>query len=255
MTFDPYYIEVDGKTLGDYACMIEELRGTRSMAARRGGRHAAAYRHGTRPGAPLYFGEKHLPLAITVFDTDESHAENHPAGPIGHLQHNTDELWAIFGKRGLIDFRQQIPTTDGTVELQGDAEVRRQIEIDGGEGAWSMLVELAFPYPFLHELPLIQRAASTTHSFTTGGTAPIADMVFTFSGAGTLTWGSQQIGVTEAAVVNVGKREVYVGGQLKMSALSPSANTPENWMEWPAQTAISLSSTVAVAIDYYNARH
>lgn len=254
MNFDPYSISVDGKVLGDYACMIERLRGTRQVASRRSRSNGAAYRHGRRP-TNAYFDEKILSLEITVFPTDESHEVNHPAGPIGHLQHNTDELFAIFGKRGLIDFRQLIPTEDGPVECQGWAEVRRAIDVDGDEGAWSMIVELVFPYPFLHELPQIHRPSATSHSFTTGGTAPIADMVFTFDGAGTLTWGDVEIGVKEAAVVDVGKREVYVGGELKMSALSVTAATPENWMEWPPRTEINLSSDVGVAIDYYNARH
>jgi len=255
-TFDPYYIKVDNKVLGDYACMIEEVRGTRVLAPRRGRRPSAAYRHGTVANTPLYFGEKTLTLAISVFDTDDSHEQNHPAGPIGHLQHNTDDLWAIFGKRGLIDFRQLMPTEGGgTVELQGYCEVRRQVEVENFGGAWRMIVELVFPYPFLHELPKITRPAATSHSFTTGGTAPIADMVFTFSGAGKVTWGSWELGVKEAATVDVGKREVYVSNQLKMSALDTSLNMMENWMEWLAKTAISLSSTVAVGVEYYNARH
>lgn len=259
--FDPYSISVDGKTIGDYACMIERLRGTRVMAQRRGSRQTAAYRHGRRPNTP-YFDEKVLPLAITVFPTDASHEVNHPSGPIGHLQGNVDDLWSIFGKRGMIDFRQKIPTSDGgeppsevVVECQGYAQVDRRIEIDGDEGAWSMLVELVFPYPFLHELPKITLSAATQHVFTTGGTAPIADMVFTFSGAGTVTYGDYEIGVTEAAVVDVGKREAYVGGELAMDVLNLDVDTPENWMEWPARTEITLNSTVNVAVEYYNARH
>jgi hypothetical protein len=54
--------------------------------------------------------------------------------------------------------------------------------------------------------------------------------------------------------VDVGQRKVFQGGELAMDLIRLS-KAMDNWMEWPPQTAITLSSDVNVAVDYYNARH
>lgn len=256
---DPWRLTVDGVSLGTYAHMIQVVRGIDVLADRVRTPASVAYRHGTPMTADWYFAEKTMPLTITVAPWDDDGDATHTVGDEGHFRDNLDVLMRLFGKRSLLDVRRLVPTeeSDEQMELQAYATVGRQVIVDGGPAHRVFQLDLILPYPFWHELPQITRGASTSHSFTTGGTAPISDMVLTLSGDGTVTdnqGASFTIdGSAGAAVVDVGAREVTEGGPLAMALFDNTGR--DNWMEWPAETAITISSTVAVAVAYHNARH
>lgn len=267
-TIDPWALTADGLSFGTFAHSIEVVRGMESLPARRGRSQQAYARHGDVPSFNSYFSAKTLPLLITIGRWDDDGVDGltgHAGGQLGQLRDNWDQMATILGKRhGFIDLRRFIPQEPVdpedpvvTLELQGDAVVNRPVVVSGSVGVWKALVEFVLPYPFWHELPEVERAAATSHSFTTGGTAPINDMVFTFSGDGTLSYGAVDItveGSSGAVTVDVGQRKAFQGGNVDMSVLRLE-DAADNWMEWPAQTAISLTSTVSVAVDYFNARH
>lgn len=260
MTINPYYLSADGLVIGTYASTIEVIRGLRGIGGKRRQPVYAASRDGSVPSGELYAEEKRLPLQITIGPWDEDAASDHPDGPIGHLQENLDALETIFGKSGLIDLRQIVPHRDGDIEIQAWGLVDKAVVVSGDPGRWSMLVELILQWPYWHELPQVTRASATSHSFTTGGTAPIADMVATFAGDGILTYAAggsilEIAGSSGAVVVDVGRRTVTQGGVPARGLLRLGDGTPAHWMRWPAQTAIAVTSTVGVALAYQNARH
>lgn len=256
---DPWRLTADSLSFGTFAHSIEVVRGMESVAARRGRSQQAYARHGDIPSYNSFFQAKRLPLLITIGSWDEDGAIDHPSGLFGELRDNWEAMATVLSKRhGFIDLRRFIPDASGDpIELQANATVHRMVEVTGSPALWKVLVEFVLPYPFWHELPEIERGSATSHSFTTGGTAPINDMVLTFAGDGTLSYGDIDItveGSSGAVTVDVGQRKAFVGGDLDMSVLRlPDA--AENWMEWPAQTAITLTSSVGVAVDYFNARH
>lgn len=256
---DPWRFTIDGVSLGTFAHMIQVVRGVDVLPGRLRTPIFVAYRHGTALTADWYFDEKTLPLLITAAPWDDDGDSTHAVGDEGHLRDNLDVLMRLFGKRSLLDVRRLVPTeeSDEEMELQAYATVGRQVIVDGTPVHRQFFVDLILPYPFWHELPIINRGASTSHSFTTGGTAPIADMILTLSGDGTVSdnqGGSFIIdGSAGAVVVDMGAREVSEGGQLAMALFDNAGR--DNWMEWPANTAITITSTVSVAVAYYNARH
>lgn len=258
---NPFYLSADGHVISTYADSIEIIRGLKTFPAKRRQVLYAANRHGSLVAPHLYRAENHLQIQITLLPVTADNVTNHPHGGVGHLQENLDFLFAIFDKSTPIDLRQRIPTRDvsGLLELQASALVDSVVTVEGNAGVWRMLVDLVLQYPWWHELPLIPRGSASSHSFTTGGTAPIADMVLTFAGNGTLTYaaGSSVLEIadgTGAVIVDVGRRLVTQAGLPARGLLRLGASTPAHWMEWPANTAISLTSTVGVAVDYYNAR-
>lgn len=260
---NPYHITVDGLSLGTYAHMIQVVRGIDVLPDRRGQGQQVAYKHGTRLTADDYFDEKTLSLLITVSPWDADGSQSHTDPYQGHLRDNLDELLTIFGKRSLIDVRRFVPVEeespgDGLLELQAWAKVRRGSVIDGGVNQRETRIDLILPYPFWHELPQVTRAQATSHTIQVGGTAPVADMVFTLAGDGTVSddlGNSITIeGSSGPVTVDVGASEVYEGGELKMSLFDLEGGR-DNWFEWPAQTEVEVSSTVNVAVSYYNARH
>jgi len=257
---DPYYLSVDGVVLGTYAHMIEVYRGLDTLAPVRRSPLLAADRHGSVPSFDPEYDEATLPIVITIAPWDADGAVTHAEGMQGHVQDNTDTLKRVFGKRSALDVRRFMPAIGGgTVELQAYAARGRQVIVDGENFKRMFGVDLILPYPFWHELPLISRASNTAHVINVGGTAPVADMVLTFAGDGTLTDDlGHEITITGSAgavTVDVGAREAYEGGSLAMNRLSLGAGSDGHWMEWPAQTTVTVSSTVGVAVDYYNARH
>lgn len=259
---NPYHLTVDGLSLGTYAHQIEVVRGIDVLPDRRYGPSQIAFRHGTSPTADWYFESKVLPLLITVSPWDDDGDQNHTAGMQGHLRDNLDELMTIFGKRSMIDVRRFVPAEespgDDLIELQAWATVGKGTIIDGGVDQRQFRIDLILPYPMWHELPEIELAADTSHTLDIGGTAPVADMVFEVSGDGTV---SDDLGHSftidgsaSAVTVDVGKREAYEGGNLKMSVFSLDGGA-DNWFEWPAQSTVNVTSDVSVAISYFNARH
>lgn len=252
---DPYPLSLDGLVIGDGRYLAQRTRGINSVAPRRGNPVEVGWRHGSWNGDEPYFAEKVLSLEITIFDTDTDLATNHSHGAFGHLEANKQDLFAVLGKRGLIDVRRPLPVDGGgTVELQSFARARNQIDIDEGEAfTWTTIVDLVMAWPFWHELPQISRAAHGL--FPIGGTAPVADMVFTFPGAGSVTDNTtgEVLAVSEAAIVDVGAREVTVGGNLKMSALSQPPS--DRWMEWPAGSIVDLTGVGTPTVDFYTSHH
>ena len=184
---DVYAVTVDGFRIGDFAAMVEEFTGLVGVAGKRGTSPTALSRHGAVPTGRTWSAPRTRTLGITLFDTDANGDRDHPYGNVGQWQANLDDLQAIYGKHGLIDYRRTILTAAGPVECQGWAKVLRTIDPTGSPSATRMAVQLEFDWPWLHELPKVTLAADTSHAIATGGTAPIADMVFTFSGDGTLT--------------------------------------------------------------------
>jgi hypothetical protein len=262
MILDDYYYQIEDLELADGRFLVEELPGD-GIAQRRVSPVYIGYRHGTWDGSDPFFAEKTLGLNITVFGTDADGEVTHPAGAIGHLEQNWSALKAALGKRGRIDVRKFIPGGDesgesGVIELQNYARVRRQVVAVGNSSVWRVFVELVFPWPFWRELPAITLTAAASHEIETGE-APIADMVFTFAGDGVLTSDTGHVieidGSGGAVVVDVGKREVSEGGNLAMGLIRLGGTKPHEWMEWPANSSVSLSSTVNVGVSYYLARH
>lgn len=248
---NPYHLTVDGLSLGTYAHMIEQVRGIDVLADRRRSPAQVAYRHGTTPTADWYFDEKVLPLLITVSPWDEDGVS--ALEMQGHLRDNLDELLTIFGKRSLLDVRRFVPIDEGSggddlLELQAWATVGRGSVIDGGVNQRQFRIDLILPYPFWHELPQITGATGT---FTTGGTAPIADMILTVAGGAVSDGLGHSFTTVGAGIVDVGKREFYQSGILSMANFSLDGGE-DNWMEWPAQTEVDLSGATAA---YFNARH
>lgn len=255
---DEYAVTVDGFRIGDYAAMVEEFTGLVGVAAWRGTAQSALARHGAIPRGRTWSAPRTRTLGITLFDTNKDGDRNHPYGSVGQWQANVDDLLAIFGKQGLIDYKRTILTATGPVVCQGSARVLRTIDPTGSTSATRMAVQLEFDWPWLHELPKVTLAADTSHTIATGGTAPIADMVFTFTGDGTLTDNQGHTitvtGSTGPVTVDVGKREVRSGGQLALGLLG-TTGLKEWWCEWPARTNVTLSSDVAVGVEFHRARH
>lgn len=264
-TIDPWTISADGLSFGTFAHSIEVVRGIESVPARRGRSQEAYARHGDIAAFDSYYAAKTVTLLVKIGPWDDDGVSNqHAAGNFGQLRENWEQMAVVLGKRhDFIDLQRIVPADSGdsgeTVTLQADAVVHRSVEVTGSPVLWQALVEFILPYPMWHENPQVQRSAATSHQIMVGGTAPVADMVFVFSGDGTVTWTETgyAIGVsgsTGAVTVDVGKRKATQGGNVDMSVLR-LADAPDNWMEWPAQTEVNLSSTVNVAVNYYNARH
>jgi hypothetical protein len=260
VNIDPYRFTIDGVSLGTYAHMIEVVRGLDVLAGRVRNAATVAFRHGTIPTADWYFDEKVLPLVITVAPWDADGDLTHGVGDQGHLRDNLDELLHLFGKRSLLDVRRLVPSeeSDELLELQAYATVGKTVLVDGGPVHRQFAVDLILPYPFWHELPVVELAEDTSHTFTTGGTAPVADMVYVLAGDGTVSddLGHEFTisGSSGPVTVDVGAREVYEGGLLAMSLFDLDGGR-DNWVEWPARTEVEVTSTVAVAVSYFNARH
>lgn len=258
---NPHYLSADGHVMATYADSIEIIRGLKVLTGKRRELVYAANRHGSVPVSHLYREENRLTIQITILPVDADDDVDHPHGGVGHLQENLDALFAIFDKSTAIDLRQWIPTrVVGGLELQASGFVESVVTVEGNAGVWRMLVELVLQYPWWHELPVLSAAsAAGVLNITTGGTAPVADMVLTFASDGTLTWAAggsilQILGATGAVIVDVGKRTVTQGGLPARGLLRLGAGTPAHWLEWPAQTAIAMTTTVGVTASYYNAR-
>jgi hypothetical protein len=261
MTFENRTFQLDDMLVAPPRFIIGRVRGTAAIPGLRDTDQHVAFRHGVWDDDDPYVDGRTLALRIEVHSVDEYGERTESA--YWHLRDNWEDLAAVAGKRGLIDVRQYIPSVESgeSIELQGFARRRSQVELDGDAAVWVLDLELKFAYPWWHELPLVELASDTSHAIDTGGSAPIADMVFTFAGDGTLTDDlnlGHEIGIAGSSglvTVDVGKREVYEGGELAMGLLRLGDGSPENWMEWPARTTINLTADVAVAVDYYVARH
>jgi len=261
MNYADHTFALDSLDLDGTRYLVEKVRGTAAVAARRHSGQRIAFRHGTWDEDDPYTDEKILNLRISIHAVDEYGEQ--PYSPYHHLRENFEDLAAVLGKRGRIDVRQYLPedpdeSGSDPIELQNYARVRRQLEIGGDALVWYMDIELVFAYPYWHELPQISLASDTSHVIETGGSAPIADMVLTFAGDGTLSDDQGHeisiSGSSGAATVDVGAREVTEGGSLAMSLLDLGSGTPEYWMEWPTRTTVNLTSDVGVAVDYFRAR-
>lgn len=255
---DAKAVTVDGYRIGDYAAMVEEFTGLVGVAGGRGDDQSSLFRHGAVPSGPEWAAARTRTLGITLFDTDKDGLAASAYGSLGEWQENLDDLIAIFGKRGLVDYRRTILTASGPVTVQGYGKVRNPPPFTGTPAATKLVIPLVFEWPFLHELPAVSLSAATAHSFNTGGNAPVADMVLTFAGDGTLT---DNLGHTIAisgssgpVVVDVGKRTVTEAGVPAMARLV-TTSLKAWWMEWPARTDVTLSSDVGVAVEFYRARH
>lgn len=259
---NPFYLKLDGLTVATFSHQVESLTGLRTIPPRRRRPRYVAGRHGSVVSESP-FDELRLPIDVSLWPYDEDGAEVSVFGLVGQLQANWDELVAVITKRGTVDVRQVIPVQDpeesgvAALELQADGLFDKTTMATASKSKWTLATSLVLPWPFWHELPKVTRAEATSHSFTTEGTAPIANMVFTFSGDGTLTYSQtgHKIGVegsSGAVTVDVRNRKVFQGGELAMGLLRLDA--PDYWMEWPAQSAVTLSSTVPVAVEYHNAR-
>lgn len=269
---NPFYLEADGHVIGTYADTIQVIRGLRVMPGKRRRPLHAASRHGTIPVTHLYRDENRLSIQITIKPWNADGEVDHPDGAIGHLQENLDSLFAIFDKSTPIDLHQWIPFRgdEGSggpdLELQAWAIVDKVVTVEGDSGEWRMLVELILQWPWWHELPVItETSVGGLLDLETGGTAPVADMIFTFSGDGVLTWddGSateqgpsilEIAGSTGPVVVDVGRRLVTQAGAPARGLLRLGEGTPAHWMEWPAQSSINMTTTVGVSVSFYNAR-
>lgn len=263
MNLSPWQIRADGTVLATFASAVETSDNLDDLPERRFEPMRIANRHGIWiPEDGGFFDYRTIPLLIWVSGTDVDGQITHPNGAMGHLRKNLDDLQAILGKRGYITLQRDIASrTNGsplTLTLEAQALVVSRITSRDRNGvARALAVECLLPWPFWHELPQISRPAATSHSFTTAGTLPVANQVLVFSGDGTLTDNHGAsipiLGSSGAVTVDVRKGEVYQGGVLAMHLLNP-APALEHWMEWPARTAVTLTSTVNVAVTYYHAR-
>lgn len=255
----PHHVTADGVVIGTYATMVEIGRGLDTLPSMRGQPAAAADRHGTLDDGMGDYDEKIVSLAIAVspFDADGNESA---FGIQDQLRANTDSLHAVFGKRGLIDLRRFVPDgAGGLLELQASAVRRREVVVEVDDVKWVYGVDLALPWPFWLELPLISRTSNTAHVINVGGTAPVAGMVLTFAGDGTYTddTGAEVIiaGSSGPVTVDVRKKEVYQAGVLAMGLFDLGGGSDGHWVEWPAKTTVTVTATVGVAIDYHTARH
>lgn len=258
---NPYYITLDGLNLNTAAHNIEVVTGLKVVPDRRSTDRTIASRHGAEV-SDEYFQSRRMRLRVTMFPNDDDGTPGED-GPVADLHAGWDDLVTVIAKRGLIDVRHFVPdedseSDDSVIELQGDARVRRTVMVDGDAAVWTADVELEFPWPFWHELPKVTLAADTSHSFNSGGTAPVADMVFTFAADGEVSdsLSGHKLGVSgmtgSEVVVDVGRRKVFEDGELAMGLLTVDA--PDYWMEWPAQTDITLTASSAVGVEFYRSR-
>lgn len=246
--------------------LVTRPRGTAVAAGFRDTSHVVGWRHGLYDETDPYLDAKYMGLRIEVHAVGADGGRT--ANPYAHLRKNWADLIAVLKKRGKIDVRQFIDadpdeseSSDEPVELQGYARSMQVIELtdDSNPLVWALEVELRFAYPWWHELPKVELTAGTSHQVVTDD-APIADPVFVFSGDGTLTDNltlGHSIGIvgsSGAVTVDVGKKEVYEGGELAMGLLRLGDDAPEHWLEWPANTTVDVSSTVNVAVEYFVAR-
>lgn len=282
MIVNPYYFALDDLNLGTVAHNLEVLAGLKQVPDKRTATRHIASRHGAED-PDEYYSERVLNLLVTMFPNGPDGSAT--AGDIAELHANWDRLVSVISKRGPIDVRHKVPavalppvdddssgsssssegsssssSSGGLLELQGDGRVVRAVVVDGDAKVWRVGVELAFRWPFWHELPKVELEASTSHEFFTGGTAPVANMVFKFTEDAVVTDQAtgHAIGISgmqgSEVVVDVRRRKVFEDGVLAMGLLRLGSSTPDYWMEWPARTNVSLTATAPVAVEFHRSR-
>lgn len=260
---NPYYLQLDDLILATFSHHVETLTGLRTVPQRRRKTRYTASRHGSDDFDP-FFDELRLPIDISLWPWDEDGGEVAVFGAVGQLQANWDDLVAVVTKRGPVDVRQTLPVVDpeesgeSVLEVQAYGRFDRTVMATTSHSRWRISTDLVLPWPFWHELPKVELAADTSHSFITGGTAPIANMRLIFSEDATVTHTEtgHKIGIEgmdgTQVIVDVRQRKVFQDGQLAMGLLR--LDGPDYWMEWPARSQVTLSASAPVAVEFWNCR-
>lgn len=267
---NPHHLILDGLALATVAHGLETVRGLDQVPEARIGLYEAAYRHGAVVDYDAYRRPRTQRLRAYISPYDADGAVTHPNGIAGQRRANIEQLLAILGKAGRgITVQKLVPhpvTPAATQTLEGVA-VASGVDVDGTQ-LRSVDFTLTHPYPFWHLTPQVGPVAvplSIDLTLATGAraTAPIADMVFVFTGDGRVTYTNPLYGDTATqyidiagsggatVTVDVGARRVTSGGALAFNWFDTNN---ARWMEWAPDAVANLTTVGAVTVAYYPAK-
>lgn len=264
MPLSRWYWSINGLVVSTFSHLVEQANPGGTLPARRRRQVTVAGLDGALSQSDALFAEKvvRLPITLLPYDQDGANLD----GWYEHLVRNRADLLAEL--HGTVDLRWRMPSLevesdeslDGFVELQANAVVYDEpLQATSRRMLWDVLVDFTLPHPFWRELPKVERAAAGSHTFNTGGSAPIVDPEFTFTADGTITDGSVTIeiaGKTGTLVVVrravTGEWEVVEDGVLNMRLLGPATT---GFPRWAPRTNVTLTASTSVAVAYWKAWH
>lgn len=267
---NPHHVILDGLPLATVAHGLSTIRGIDQAPEPRIGLYEVAYRHGAHVDFDSYKGARTQRLTAYISPYDADGAVSHANGVAGQRRENLEDLLAILGKQGAPIAVQKLvphPTTPAAVQTL-EAEAYATVNDVDGTQLRSLDFTLIHPYPFWHLAPkqgpaAVPASIDLTRATGLAATAPVADMVFTFSGDGRVTYTNPPYGATATqyvevvgsggatVVVDVGARTVTSGPAL---AFNWWGTNSARWMEWAPDSVINLTTTGTVTVEYHAAK-
>lgn len=226
----------DGSALSDHADFVRIVN--EGGASRRGANFDVTGRHGEFSDYDKPYNGTDILLEVGLKKTST-------------YQH-LSELQKMLG--ATTDFVRLVRVNDYYGTVRADIEMLQPPQPT--QNRFVYLFQLRNPDGFWEDSAVTTSAAATSHTFTTSGNRPINDMRITFAGPGTATnttsgWPNQIMTWSGAGtcIVEVGDRTVRAGG----SAVEYDFEVNDKWwMRFIPDTAVSLSSTVNITVDYRN---
>lgn len=243
---------VDGTDVRKYGYNIRSTDGWEGFPSTRIARNTHAFRHGDKLGARGWYEARRLTLAMDVFPTAADGTVTLAAEE--HIQDNLDALFGLFHTPGrLITLQKQYGTGPVTRQIQGAITDAFDVRSGVGPQGRTFVARFELPYPFWHELPIVNLTSQTgAPSVSNGGNAPVADWVMTFTAAGRVTWpDGSWIEVDSVAGGNV---VVDAGAMTVTQAGSPADARLSQGQEWwpdfePGSNSMTITATVNIS--YY----
>lgn len=173
-----------GQSLRTPGWEILDVDGWDTYPVWEGGDVNVANMHGRVINTRRFAGPRSISIPMIILPYDPTTGAQSSA-PEVHLQQNVETLLGLlYGHHSELTIVRTMPDTS-TRTITG--EVRQAIPITGRGGARLLDIELECAYPFWHGAALSDLGNSGSFTVTNNGNAPIADAVFTFSTAATLT--------------------------------------------------------------------
>lgn len=267
-TIDPYHISIDGEILATYARALEVVDGLENIPGRRITERPAAYVDGSYPrlNVDSFFGPKQQRIRIWISPFDADGNVTHTNGLRAHLRENLETIFRLLGGKSISNHQVDwiVPTPTATKTLRNNARFSAPQNVLGSSRLIRRLdIFATYPWPFWQDI-----ASGTTlgpftgaQSFTPGGTAPLADAVFTCTAAGRITH-DESGHFIEVTSIPGGSTSVIINQKARTILTNTGADARDvynsDWsggLRFDAGTLANLTITGTWQIDYFNAYH
>ena len=181
-------------------------------------------------------------------------------GGVGHVHANRNDLLAAVAGGSRVELTLWTPDLDlgddgEVVEINQEGWVVSSVDFQSGIGATlTAIVDVTCPWPFWWQVPAFTRTAATSHEFDTGGTAPVADAIFTSAGDNVITDGTSTLTIVDSTgpvVIDCRARRVTDNGVYAPQVLDVAGG----WPRWPARSEVTVTASSAVGIEWHRAWH